>query len=251
MNWEGFTIKPTIGIGDKVQFSSLPENYYRATGNRLVDVSKSWIFDFNPYVQRDVLLSPDRILELWNFGVEFRPKPRAHGVYLSNAEHHAALFGVPVTLNRPRLYCFESFPFEKRSKILLQTRGVSHGHMPPEIIDHVIKKYKSTGCLYQIGNKDEPDLGLPKIETPTLWDLARELSQARMLIGMDSGPSWIAACYPDVIIKKVRTKPSPEHFRTWVPLEVDNIHAHWDDRIFQIFNTSREDVGFTSSYLKI
>lgn len=243
----GISIQHNIGIGDKVQFSSLPENYFRATGDRLVDVSKSWIFDFNPHVVRD--REPEKTVELWDFNPVTRPRPRPM-VYLSNAEHHAEMLNVPVSLNRPRLYRFEKFDFEKRHKIFIHTNGKSHGHLPIHVIDHVLKKYKGMP-LYQVGLKDDMEIGIPKIKTESFWDLAQVLSEARMFIGVDSGPSWIAACYPDVIVKKIRLKPSVEYFKNWVPLAIDNIHAHWDDRLFQIFNPSEEDIGFTSSYRKI
>src|SRR5512146_2942611 len=56
------------GIGDAVQFSSLPENYFRSTGEKLLDLSRSWVFDHNPFVVRDVKRAPIRSIELWNFG---------------------------------------------------------------------------------------------------------------------------------------------------------------------------------------
>lgn len=250
----GISIKSKIGVGDGLQFSSVPENYFRHTGVRLIDVSKPWFFDHNPFVVRDTADAPQKVREMWNFSpVQYewpKIKDRKHNVYLSNAEISAAVWGVPTVLNRPRLYQFEDFPFEKREAILLHVDGVSHGVMPEHVIDHVLRKYIKTGRLRQIG-LNPPSLGVPTIRTETLWDLAQVISEASMLICVDSGPSWIAACYPDVVVKKLRTKPTPEHFKTWVPLAYDNIHSFWDDRCHQIFNPSEEDVGFTSSYRKI
>lgn len=242
-----------MGIGDGLQFSSLPENYYKATGEYLVDISRPWFFDHNPYVSRETIVA-DTVTELWNFSPKQYDWPviRPEGVYLSNAEIHASVFGVPVSLNRPRLYKHEVFAFERREKILLHVDGKSQGMMPDHIIKHVVNKYKKTSNLFIIGNAMVfEDYGLPRLFTPTLWHLAELISQARMLIGMDSGPSWIAACYPDVVVKKVRMKPTPETFKTWVPLAAANIHAHWDDRCHQVFNPTEDDIGFTGSYLKI
>lgn len=250
----GVSIKPTIGIGDAIQFSSLPENYFRATGLRLVDVSRPWFFDFNPYVTRDPKDVPTKTTEMWNFSpTQYEwPKIRKQGVYLSNAEIWAAVYGVEqIVLNRPRLYRFEDFPFNLRDKILLHSHGRSHGAMPDHVIQHVLSKYRYTGQLYHIGLPSDPDLGIPKIITNTLWELAAVIAQAQMLICVDSGPSWVAACYPDVIIKKLRTKPSTDVIKDWVPLSIDNIHSYWDDRCHQIFNVSEDDIGFTSSYRKI
>lgn len=256
--FEGFTIRQ-CGIGDGLQFTSLPENYFRATGRKLVDVSQHWAFDFNPYVERGKDLKIEKVLELWNFGPQQYewPTPRKHlaqspRVYMSNAEIHASVFKVPTVLNRPRLYKYENFPFEQRKKILFHSHGRSHGELPWHVVDHIVKKY-STSELYHIGAPGDADLGLPKISTPTLWELSKVISEARMLIGIDSGPAWIAACYPDVVVKKIRTKfqfgyREPQD---WVPLEIENVHSYWDDRAFQIFNTTENDMGFTQSFKKL
>lgn len=129
----GITINPAIGIGDTVQFSSLPENYYLETGERLIDCSRSWIFDHNPFVIRNPERTPKKTIELWNFGHKNKwawGDPRSSdkpAVYLSNAEIWASALGISVKLNRPRLYIHENFPFEKRRKILLHADGRSHG----------------------------------------------------------------------------------------------------------------------------
>ena len=253
----GISIKNSIGIGDGLQFSSLPENYFAATGRKLVDVSRPWFFDANPYVDRATDLPERLVREMWNFNpMQYQwPRPRSGAtkaqVYLSNAEIWAAVWGVPVVLNRPRLYRFENRPFESRQLILLHTHGRSHGAMPENIIQHVIEKYQGTGNLIHVGHPETPYIGVPQQPTTTLWQLAELVSQARMFIGVDSGPSWIAACYPDVILKRVRTRPVEKYFREWVPLEIDNVHAHWDDRCAQIYNISDNDIGFTQSYKRI
>lgn len=257
----GITIKPTIGIGDALQFSSLPENYFRATGKRLLDLSRPWFFDHNPFVSRETEV-PEKTIEMWNFPNHYewpdlrkkdiylgQPGERKTGVYLSNAEIWAGVFKVPVVLNRPRLYMYEDFPFHQRQKIILHTHGRSHGTMPAHVIEHVLSKYNRMS-LYHVGEGNI--YGIPQLETPTLWDLARELSRARMVIGMDSGPAWIASCYPDVIVKKLRTKPNPpELLEDWVPLERLNIHSHWDSREIMAYNVTERDIGFTWSYTKI
>lgn len=251
----GISVKGAKGVGDALQFSSVPENYFRATGERLLDISRPWFFDHNPFVVRDNSIVPERVQEMWNFSPRkyYWPEPRNPGlprVYLCNAEIHAAVFNVPAKLIRPRLYMYEDFPFEKREKILLHVDGQSHGGMPRHVIQHVLDKYRPTKQLFQIGQSDM-DLGIPKIETPTLWDLARVISQAKMLIGMDSGPSWVAACYPDVIVKKLKTRHSPDKMIDWIPLHIDNCHSHWDDRCHMIFNATEDAIGFTESYRKI
>lgn len=246
----GVTIRAT-GIGDGVQFSSLFENYWNRYRKRLVDVSRPWFLDFNPYAERLEQVVENQV-ELWNYPKIYDLPFVRDSVYLSNAEIHASLFGIENPgLCRPRLYQFEGYSFSKRDKILLHPLGRSHGDLPDSVIQHVIRKYGPTGNLFQIGLPGDLDLGLRRIVTPTLWDLAKEISECRILIGPDSGPAWIGACYPDVIVKKVRTKFQDGYGepKYWVPLDVKNHHSFWDDqRLFKIYNCTEEDIGFTSSY---
>jgi hypothetical protein len=256
----GISIQQPLGIGDALQFSSAPENYYHATGNKLYDVSKLWFFDHNPFITRELIKPLNKTIQMWNFGPKKWewPRPRTEGIYLSNAEIWANVLGVKeIVLNRPRLYKFEDVAFKDREMILLHVDGRSHGIMPEHVVNHIIEKYLPTKNLYRIGVVNSEFFGnsllknIPHLQTKTLWDLAAIISRSRMLIGMDSAPAWIAACYPDVIVKKLRTKPTPEHFKNWIPLAIDNIHSHWDDRCHQIFNPSDQDIGFTWSYRKI
>lgn len=243
----GLSVKKTIGIGDAVQFTSAPENYFRATGQKVVDVQRHWVFDHNPYVIRGAP-RPMKTFELWNYKPE--PSPR-HGVYLSLAERYTHIMGVPCVMSRPRLYRFEEpIKFSSRRLILFQTEGVSHGPMPAHIIKHVKEKYGGPD-LYQFGLPSMPDVGLPRICPVDLWDCARILSEAKIFIGLDSGPSWISACYSDVVTKIVRTKPTLNVLKDWVPLNSSNIHSHWDDRARMVYNPSDDDVGFTWGYRRI
>lgn len=247
----GIKVPTKIGVGDAVQFTSIPENYYRWKGEKVIDTDNHWVFDHNPFVERGIEVPKEKTFQLWSYNRQPPPPPR-DSIFLSLAERHCNFVGIPsnkVVMKFPRLYRFEDFPFHQRESILLHVDGVSHGRMPDYIIEHVLKKYKGLP-LFQVG-KDSIDLGIPKVETSSLWDLALVISQARMFIGVDSGPSWIACCYPDVVVKKVRLKPSLEKLIDWVPQKVENHHSHWDDRTFQVYNVSENDVGFTASYRRL
>jgi hypothetical protein len=135
--------------------------------------------------------------------------------------------------------------------ILFHVDGKSHGRMPDHVIEHVLHKYRATGQLFAIGAAD-PKIDIPYIRTESLWELAQVISRSRMLIGMDSGPAWIAACYPDVVTKILRSKPSIDVLqKDWIPLAIDNIHSHWDDRCRMIYNPTEESVGFTTTFKDI
>jgi len=47
-------IEGSKGIGDKIQWTSIPESFYKFYGTKLIDIKKSWVFDHNPYIRRDV-----------------------------------------------------------------------------------------------------------------------------------------------------------------------------------------------------
>lgn len=248
----GIRIDPAIGLGDAIQFTSLPENYWRHKENKLVDLNAHWIFDHNPYVVRGVE-KVDVEHDLWYNHCHQRPAfwPRPT-VLLASAEAHTCQFKIPMVLNRPRLYRYEEFPFERRETVLLHVKGRSHGRMPEHVVKHVLQKYGSR--VARIGLPDEWTYSMdePKyISTSNIWDLAQVISQARLFIGMDSGPSWIAQCYPDVVTKKLRMIPKLEELQNHVPLEWCRLNSHWDDRSAMIYNHSGDDVGFTWTYRRI
>jgi len=254
----GISVRKTIGIGDAVQFTSVPENYFKHTGQKLVDLNDHWVFDFNPYVIRGAAdleekLQIERKIDLWQLHCTDNPAQyRERTVYLCNAEAHARHFSYTVKLNRPRLYRFEEFPFHQRLEIILHTQGKSHGTMPEYVVRHVLDKYGD--AVRWIGLDDDWKYPLPRpprIGIGGLWELAEAISKARMFIGVDSGPSWIAKCYPDVVVKTLRLRPNPEDLRNWVPLECCRLHSHWDDRMALIHNPGEDDAGFTWSYKRL
>jgi hypothetical protein len=48
----GIDLRGAVGIGDKVQFSCIPEAFYKWYNIKLVDYHRCWVFDKNPYVRR-------------------------------------------------------------------------------------------------------------------------------------------------------------------------------------------------------
>jgi len=258
-----------LGIGDALQFSSLPENFFRNYGQSLVDIDHHWIFDHNPYVTRFDKKKenlPDIIVDLWQdyelLKCNMRKYALSPRVFTSNAEailsvmSHVFQDRPKVFLNHPRLYKFEDYPFEKREMILLHTTGRSNGEMPDFLINHIVKKYGPTGNLIQIaGPKDKIVPGLRVIRPFNIWAGAELISKAKMFIGPDSGLAWIAACYPDVQVKKIRlTKPwgIVGSWNEWVPLQLGHPASHWDDlSLFQLYNLEEFDSGIFKSWREI
>ena len=242
------------GVGDLVQFTSLPENFFKNTGEKLIDFYRNWVFDHNPYVRRDIP-DPKHKIRLFNFPKQYewpRPHPK---FYNSNAELHASVFNLKtIHLQRPRFYIYEDFPYFERKNILFHIKGRSQGILPNHVIEHVVKKYNHEN-FYQVGGEGDPDIqGVKRIRTTSIWELAKVISEARMFIGVDSGPSWIACAYPDVQLKKIRRafKNRGPHSPDYMPLDIDNHESHWDDiSICKIYNCENTSTGYAESYLKI
>ena len=249
-------VRHNIGLGDALQFTSVPENYYRHTGEKLIDWESHPVFDYNPYVIRGQETMPDKSIDLWSshcldVPVSFNNRT----TYLSNAEVHSRhLGGYPIVLNRPRLYRYENAMQVQASRrmVLLHVKGKSHGQMPEHVVKHVLKKYNP--WVARIGLDDEWIYPMPEpyhYKTKDLWEMAEVISEARIFIGVDSGPSWIARCYPDVVTKIVRLIPSVEALKDWVPLECCRLGSHFDDRSALIHNVSEDDAGITWSYRRL
>jgi hypothetical protein len=264
----GFTFVDAKRLGDQLQFASFPENWHRNTGERVIDLTHSWIFDHNPFVIRDG--TPDRTVDLWA-----QPWPGQHPsvlqyarkpIYFSQAERTCSIFGHAAYLRHPRLYRFEELPrLEKR--IVLHTTGANYllsappttsmGEdrqrvLPEEILDHVRKKYRGYEII-QVGSRDDVDAQvIDRRGISDMWEVAKIIAQASIFIGVDSGPYWIAACYPEIFRKKVLVQYPPEYLRTdFVPMHILKQHVHWHDASCYYYNRSTEDAGVTYSYLKL
>jgi hypothetical protein len=261
----GITFRGARGLGDQLQFASFPENWYRNTGEKVIDLSGSWIFDYNPYVIRGE--APDRTVDLWDEPwpgrlqvslEQYRHKP----IHFSQAERTCSIFGHTAYVRHPRLYRFEESPrLEKR--LVLHTTGRNlppapelgedrERVLPAEIIDHVRKRYRGYEIV-QIGAPDDVDAHvIDRRGVGNIWEVVQIIAQASVYIGVDSGPYFIAACYPEIFRKKVLVQYPPEYLRTqFVPMHSLNPHTHWHDSGCYYYNRCEYDAGITFSYLKL
>ena len=261
----GISLGGAQGLGDQLQFSSVPENHYRNTGEKVVDVDRSWIFDHNPYVVRDA--TPDRVVDLWATPFPLRngithEQYAAKPVFFSLAERTSSIFGHVAYLRHPRLYRYEDLPrIDKR--VVLHTTGkrlppvTAQGEDAPrvlteEIIEHVRSAYRGWEIV-QVGSKDDLDARVVDCRgLPDIWEMVKVVAQASVFIGVDSGPYWVAACYPHIFRKKVLMQYPPEHLRNrFVPMHAINLHVHWHDLSCLYFNRTRDDAGVTYGFPKL
>jgi hypothetical protein len=261
----GISLHGAHGIGDKLQFSSFPENYFKNTGEKVIDVDRSWIFDHNPYVIRDA--EPERVINLWtakwpsqsNMTLdEYKQNP----VFASIADRTASIFGHTCYLRHPRLYQYENLPVAER-RIVLHTTGkidtpiYAQGEDRPrrlsaEIMSHIRETYADYEII-QIGAPSDIDAQvIDRRGIDDMWEVVRIIAQASIFIGVDSGPYWIASCYPRIFRKRVMMQYSADYLRKhFVPMHVLNPHVHWHDASCLYFNRTTEDAGISYSYLKL
>jgi hypothetical protein len=261
----GITFGDAPGMGDKLQFASFPENYHRNTGEKVIDLDRAWVFDHNPFAVRGQ--TPTQIVNLWRHlwpqlsGVnprQFAMKP----IFFSTADRTAGIFNQVAYLRHPRLYIYEDLP-RVDNRVVLHTTGSRKAPiqwhdgedqvrmLPEHIIDYVRTKYRAYDVI-QIGAKDDADAQVVDCRgLESIWATVKIIAQAAMFIGVDSGPSWISACYPGVFKKKVLVQYPPEFLRhPFVPMHMLVPPRHWHDS-FTYFNRSEDDAGVTHSYLKL
>lgn len=249
---DGIYLKHRIGIGDAVQFSSIPENFFQSTGHFLIDFSRHWVFDKNPYVLRDVpsFQRKVEVKHLWqDFISKKMPEPDLNGCYYSNASFHAKSIGVGALITRPRLYYPNRPPIPGR--VLIHPQGISHPKLKGEVREGLARKYPHA---FQIGlPTDDPIRELQYLPTPTREDLIREISQCETLIGMHSGPAWIAACFPNIKIKVLFGAWFEENaLKNRTPLWSGNLDCIFDDpTLFEFYNQTDRNIGYTKSWLEI
>ena len=239
-----------LGLGDQVQFTSFPENYFLNTGEKVIDLDNNSLFDYNPFVIRGV--RPSKVLDLWFMtdGNKYTPKKWIP----SMSERNSWYAGLPKCyIRHPKLYKHEDSPL-KKNQICVHLTGVSTGVCPEEVADKIKENYEGFDIV-QIGlatdkafNQFEDRRGL------SFWDSTKIISESLIFIGVASSMMNVAACYPRVIKKIIITESDEERSQVMsdmMPMDSDRGHYHWLDWGFIFFNKTKNDVGVSYSYLKI
>lgn len=227
------------GIGDKLQFGAVPENYFRNFGKKVADLSNCWVFDHNPYVVRDFKREDiTDVLNLWH--VSFLAED-----YLSYGERQTIKFGWPKCfLRHPRLYRFEDAEINPRT-VVVHTNGRSEGGvMPDHMIDQIAKNYKGWK-IFQIGGNDDRQTPFESARGLGLWESAELIATSQVFIGVNSSMMNIANCYPRVhrkiFINRVDTP-------LYYPVSK---YSSWIDYNWTYITASEDDEGVAYSYRKI
>lgn len=228
------------GIGDKVQFAGLPENYFRNFGKKVVDLSKCWVFDYNPYVLRDVDMKElTDVLSLWR--IQFPAQD-----YLSPGERQCINLNWPKTyLRHPRLYKFEDAEIIPKT-LVVHTNGKSEGGvMPDHMIDQIAKNYKGWK-IFQIGGSSDRATPFEKKFDLPLWDCAELIASSQTFIGVNSSMMNIANCYPRIHRKIFINREDTEKY-----YPISGNMSGWIDYNWTYITASEDDEGIAYSYKKI
>jgi hypothetical protein len=238
-------IENYLGIGDAVQFSHIPENFYKFTGKKVFDVSNSWIYNDNPFVERGTPSEPiSETLNPWILSREFYHGFKSHAERFFdfyNRRNNKNFKNPP--LRHLRLYSFEQSPI-KTNRIVIHTTGKSEiVPMTDEVIEYIAKAYSGYEIIQTGGLNDKKTPFINKLGLD-LRSTIELIATSAIFIGVNSGMMNIANCYPRVN-KKILLPRDLENFS---PLSKDNT---WFDYGVNYYNYTENDIGATFSYLKL
>lgn len=267
-----------IHIGDQISTTSIPENIFRATGQKCVITDpRIWVFEHNPYVEfkeesecQDLMtidLVPDCRIQIQANSYSSK---KLMPVSCGQADYMCHQLGIEQPqLRHSRLYIYEDLPRDP-AKIVVHTQGsdrtrdnepairYSSGEddlriMTTQVLDAIRKNYKDYK-LVQVGSTSDIALGGNSIDLrgqTDYWGTIKEIATASRFIGVNSGPMHMANCYPH-IDKRVVFMEFPETtLSKFRPGDVRNWLFSWVDPTNMFFNKFDYDVGLTYSYKKI
>jgi hypothetical protein len=244
------SLRKHLGLGDQIQFSSFPENYFLNKGEKVIDLDNNPIFDFNPYIVRG--LKPTKVLDLWFMtdGRKYLPKKWIPSI----SERNSWYAGLDKCyIRHPKLYLHEDIPL-KPKQICVHLTGVSTGNCPDEVADQIRKNYKDFD-IAQIGLSTDKQYGQFEDKRGlSFWDSAKVIAESLIFIGVSSSMMNVAACYPRAIKKIIITESDEERAAVMddmMPMDVERGHYHWLDWGFGFYNKTKRDIGVSYSYLKI
>lgn len=243
----GIVTPDYLGIGDKVQFASIPENFYKNYGEKLIDLSNCWVYDHNPYILRNV--EPEKTISFWN-------QPYKYENYLNRFDYLNSLLKIPKIFCRtPRLYKYENPSNVIQNKVCLHAQGKSSKHtLSKKIIDTIKDRYSNYEII-QIGGDKDIDCEVIDFRGSDMWEMVEHIATSSIFIGVNSGPMNIATCYPHINKKILLNLGEGEFSKRQVekfhPLSIEHHLFSWIDYGWQYFNDTEVDIGCTYSYNKI
>lgn len=241
----GIYVPTYIGIGDAIQFSSLPENYYNETGYKLVDVGSHWVFDHNPFVVRNE--PTNHVENLWD--VSCQNNYTEKHFLPSVSERTCCFFGIKNTkLRHPRLYVHEDEKLVP-NQIVCHFDGKCKGKCPEFIVEQVKKNYEGFNLIQIGGVNDRRFDGFEYKLGLNIFDTAKLIAQSPVFIGVNSSMMNLACCYPRTNKRVILT--GRNDLADMQPMDIKDGDSHWLDWQLNLFNDTENDIGVTFSYKKL
>jgi len=241
-------------LGDRLCRISLFENYYKNTGDKLIDLIGMEYTKYNPYVLQISDIHPNTLSRiekrcLWNYP----PRAVPFDSFKTMAHEVCARWDLPVCyLNRSRLYKYEDSIKFPRS-LVINTTGRGHGAIPLHVIKHIREAYKNY-TIIQIGGLTDIDAGADLDRRGCdFWESAKYMSECEIAIIPDSFCYWLSKCYR-MHRKVILTNLSAENCEKFLPrgYHIDNWEQDWWLELdAEFYNIYEQDFGITKSYLSI
>lgn len=282
----GLRKPPNLQIGDAIRLTSFPENYFRNTGKKLVDLDGFPVFDFNPFVERGIPCDIEvDILDFVLGGVgEIQPSDY-EGFIRSFPELYCKKFGFECFLRHPNLYFLndaEMIPNRVTYHSTGQTVAKKNPHSKGEV-PWLVEQYLGFALrdwdLIQVGSINDdllPHKNILKYKDATsltFWEQVSYIATSSIFIGVNSAWFNVAMCYPRISKKVILvecgdknfeyTKENRKyHLKNFFPsaarvLGEKDGKILLDDEYFfedvncQYYNITEQDIGVTFSYRKI
>ena len=264
-------------IGDQIATTSIPENYFHETHDKLVIANdRIWAFKHNPYV---VVITPEEAQAYPPIDAvpDCRVKEQVQNYIkitnslaaCSQAEYMGVSLGLSrknIKLRHPRLYIYEDEKIVP-NKLVVHTTGsdrtrdneiairTSSGEddvriMSDAVIETILKNYDEWQIV-QVGSHDDKPVGGHCIDRRgqyDYWQTAKEISTAARFIGVNSGPMHIANCYPRVEKRIVLMEFPKTTLLEYKPGDVRNWLFSWLDPKNTFFTKFDYDVGLAYSF---
>lgn len=247
----GIKTNDAYGIGDKLQFSSIPENFFYTYGYKIIDIDKCWVYDHNPYVDRNS--SPTEIYNPWysqNLVLDEKIKNKSLKYSLLGLSlRSAAALDLNIRLRHNRLYIYEDEEIDCK-KVVVHTNGKTEGGEINDIIINQIQKNYKNYKIYQVGGLEDRKTPFINMLGLNIWDTIKFISSAAIFIGVNSSMMHIANCYPKIRKKIILLQYNQNDLKYFYPSNYEK-YTHWIDYNNELYNQYDIDIGATMSYLKI
>lgn len=237
-------------MGDSITLSSIPENLFKTSGEKIVDMQNLWVFDHNPYVLRGV--KPDSFID---FDESKKRLLEMHGgekPFANFHQMHSIACGASVHIGGPRLYKFEDVYPQRRVCVHVTPKDKDcKTDIPQKVLDRILKNYESNYEIVQIGaSSDAQFKGAKDLRGLPIWESVKVIASSEIFIGTSSGPLHIADCYPRVR-KKVLLFGSKVSMLQFLPRGDQFVGADWINYNWEYYSPYEQDLGATRTYLHI